>query len=92
LYPFSQLAGRGVVAGRAKAQGQTFKFLRRLLGKDGGEAMQEIVRNASLEKSSTHWAAIGCAALMLFGASMVFVQLQSLLNVVGSHVRLPPIP
>ena len=90
--PVSATRARGIVAGLAKAQGQTCKFLRRLLGKYGGEAVQEIVRNASLEKSSTNWAAIGCAALMLFGASMVFVELQSSLNIVGSHVRSPPIP
>ena len=79
----------GMLLGPEEAQGQTFEFFRRLLGKEGGEAMQEIVRNASLEKSSSNWAAGGGAALTLFGASMVFVQLQSSLNVVWGVLPKP---
>ena len=79
----------GILLGAEEAQGQTFEFFRRLLGKEGSEALQEIVRNASREKSSSNWAAIGGAALMLFGASVVFVQLQSSLNVVWGVLPKP---
>lgn len=79
----------GLLLGQEDAQGRVVEMFRGLLGQEGGDAMQQIVNNASHEKTSSIWAAIFGGLMMLFGASMVFVELQSSLNIVWGVLSKP---
>lgn len=72
----------GMVLGQEAAQGQVFEQLRSLVGDEGGKAMQEMVRNAGSEKTTSVFATVVGGITLLFGASTVFGQLQSSLNAV----------
>lgn len=79
----------GMLLGQEDTEGRAVAMFRGLLGQDGGEAIQQIVSNASHERTSSIWAAILGGLIMLFGASMVFVELQSSLNIVWGVVSKP---
>jgi membrane protein len=72
----------GLAFGREAAEGQIFDQLRGLLGEESGRAMQVIVQNASQEPKTGVLATIIGFALLLFGASGVFGQLQTSLNAI----------
>ena len=70
----------GLVFGGEAAQGQIFDQLRNLLGDAGGKAMQEMVQNANAKPATGLVATLIGFSTLLFGASGVFVQLQTSLN------------
>ncbi len=72
----------GLVFGREAAQGQIFEQLRGLVGEESGKAMQEMVRTAASEKSTSMFATVVGGITLLFGASTVFGQLQASLNAI----------
>jgi membrane protein len=72
----------GLAFGREAAEGQIFDHLRELLGEESGRAMQVIVQNASQEPKTGVLATIIGFAVLLFGASGVFGQLQTSLNAI----------
>jgi membrane protein len=72
----------GLAFGREAAEGQIFDQLRGLLGEESGRAMQVIVQNASQEPKTGVLATIIGFAVLLFGASGVFGQLQTSLNAI----------
>jgi membrane protein len=70
----------GWVFGPQAAQGQIFNALRGLLGDASAKAMEAMVQNAGAEPTSGLWGALIGFVTLLFGASGVFVQLQTSLN------------
>lgn len=72
----------GLVFGGEAAQGQIFDQLRNLLGDAGGKAMQEMVQNANAKPATGLVATLIGFLTLLFGASGVFVQLQTSLNAI----------
>jgi len=72
----------GLVFGKEAAQGQIFDQLRGLLGDESGRAMQVMVQNASAEPATGLVATLAGFAMLLFGASGVFGQLQTSLNAI----------
>jgi membrane protein len=75
------LAIAGFVFGKEAAQGQIVEQINALVGQQSGEAIQQIIANASQPKSGVVAGIFGIATL-LFGASGVFGQLQDGLNTV----------
>jgi len=75
------IAMAGLILGQEAAQGQIFDQLRGLLGDEGGRAIQEMVQNAGSKTSSGVIASIIGIATLLLGASGVFGQLQTSLNI-----------
>ncbi len=76
------MAIAGIVFGQDAAQGKVFEQLHILSGDTGGRAMQELVKNAAASKGTGELAALVGGVTLLFGASTVFVQLQTSLNTV----------
>lgn len=74
------IAMAGLVLGQEAAQGQIFDQLRGLLGDEGGRAIQDMVRSASSKTSSGVIASLVGVVTLLLGASGVFGQLQTSLN------------
>jgi membrane protein len=72
----------GLVLGKEAAQGQIFEELRGLLGTESGKAVQDIVKSASAEPSTSLLATVVGFVTLLFGASGVFGQLQTSLNAI----------
>ena len=72
----------GLVFGNEAAQGQIFDQLRGLLGDESGRAMQVMVQNASAKPATGLVATLAGFAMLLFGASGVFGQLQTSLNAI----------
>lgn len=72
----------GLVFGKEAAQGQIFDQLRGLLGDESGRAMQVMVQNASAKPATGLVATLAGFAMLLFGASGVFGQLQTSLNAI----------
>ncbi len=71
----------GMVFGRDAAQGQIAGELGSVVGAQGAEAIQSIVANAKSPGTGL-LASIGGTAVLLFGASGVFGELQAALNTV----------
>jgi membrane protein len=69
----------GVVFGPEAVQGQVVSEIQGLVGKDGAEAVELVLQNATVPEKSAISVAIGVITLLV-GASGVFVQLQSTLN------------
>jgi len=75
------IAIAAVVFGQEAAQGGIVTQLQDLLGKQGAEAVQEMIQN-SRKPNEGRIATIISVALLLFGASGVFGQLQDALNTI----------
>lgn len=71
----------GLILGQDAAQGQVFDQVRGLLGDEGGRAIQDMVQSAGSKTSSGILASIIGIATLLLGASGVFGQLQTSLNI-----------
>jgi membrane protein len=76
------IAIAGFFFGKDAAQGQIFDELRVLLGEEGGKAVEEMVQSANAEPTTGIVATVISVAVLLFGASGVFGQLQSSLNTI----------
>ena len=74
------IAVAGLVWGRDAVQGQLIGQLRGLVGEQGGQAIQTMVANAGKQGGSGVLATIVGVVTILFGATGVFVQLQSSLD------------
>jgi membrane protein len=72
----------GLVFGRDAAQGQIFYELRGVLGDATGQAIQDLVQNANAKPVTGVIATLVGFATLLFGASGVFIQLQTSLNAI----------
>jgi membrane protein len=70
----------GLIFGRDAAQGQIFFELRGILGEATGQAIQDVVQNANTKPVTGIVATLIGFATLLFGASGVFIQLQTSLN------------
>lgn len=75
------IAVAGAVFGEEAARGRLTDELGGMLGKDGAQAVQTLIENASKPKEGFISAALGIVAL-LFGASGAFAQLQDSLNTI----------
>ena len=69
----------GLVWGREAVQGQLVSQLQNLVGQQGSEAIQTIIANAGKHGSGVLATVVGIVTI-LFGATGVFVQLQSALD------------
>lgn len=69
----------GLIFGREAAQGELVGQLRGLIGQQGAEFIQTMVANAGKQGSGLLGTILGIATI-LFGATGVFVQLQTSLN------------
>jgi membrane protein len=76
------IAIAAVVFGQEAAQGQIFEQLRGLLGEASGRAVQDMVQNATAKPTAGVLATLISVAMLLFGASGVFGQLQASLNAI----------
>jgi membrane protein len=76
------IAIAGFVLGREAAQGQIFDQMRGLIGTDGARSIQDVVQSANAHPSTGIFAAVTGILALLFGASGVFGQLQTSLNVI----------
>jgi membrane protein len=74
------IAVASLVWGRGAVQGQLVGELRGLVGEQGGQAIQTMVANAGKQKGSGVLATIIGVVTILFGATGVFVQLQTSLD------------
>lgn len=75
------IAMAGLILGQEAAQGQIFDQLRGLIGDEGGRAIQDMVQSAGAKTSSGVIASIIGIITLLLGASGVFGQLQTSLNI-----------
>ena len=76
------IAISGFVLGEEAASGQIFAQLRMILGDQSGKAIQDIVQSAGAKPEGGVIAAVAGLATLLFGASGVFGQLQTSLNLI----------
>jgi membrane protein len=76
------IAIAGLVLGQEAAQGQIFEQTRVLIGDDGAKATQDIVQNAGSKPAQGVLATVVGVVTLLFGASVVFGQLQTSLNII----------
>jgi membrane protein len=72
----------GLVFGEEAARGQIFNELRTLVGEHTGKAIEDVVQSANARPATGVAATIVGFATLLFGASGVFVQLQTSVNTV----------
>jgi membrane protein len=72
----------GMVFHKEAAQGLIDDQLAHLIGKQGGEAIQSMVKGAGDKKNTGIVASIVGFVILLFGASGVFVQLKDALNTI----------
>lgn len=82
------IAVAGLVFGEEAARGQIVGQIQGLVGRNGAEAIETAIKNASQPASGTIASLIGVGAL-LFGASGVFAELQDSLNVIWEVVPRP---
>jgi membrane protein len=75
------IAIAGLVFGREAAQGQLFGEIQGMVGKDGAEAIQQMIAGASKPASGVLASIIGFLTL-LFGASSVAGELKASLNII----------
>lgn len=68
--------------GEQAARGEVVEQIRPIVGADNAETIQEILRNSQEKKGSGWLGSIIGIATMLIGASGVFTQLQTALNVI----------
>lgn len=71
----------GLVFGREAAQGQLIDQVRGLVGPEGAEAIQAMIANAAKPRSGI-MATLTGVAILLFGASGVFGELQDAMNTI----------
>src|SRR5262245_47104622 len=71
----------GLVFGQEAAQGQITSQVSNLVGREGGEAIQSMVRSASQPTRGTIGTILG-VAMLVFGAAGLFGQLQDALNTI----------
>jgi len=71
----------GLVFGPEAVRGMVFDQIASLMGPNGAEAVREMLANVSEPKTGT-WATIVSLAVLLFGASTVFGQLQTALDTI----------
>jgi membrane protein len=76
------IAIAGAVFGEEAARGELVRQIQGLVGKEGAEAVQAMIQNASKPNNGGAIATIIGVILLLFGASGVFGQLQSALNTI----------
>ncbi len=76
------IAVAGFVFGDEAAKGQIFDQMRGLIGDQGGQAMQDMIQSAGSKTSTGVIATITGVVPLLFGASGVFGQLQTSLNII----------
>jgi len=72
----------GFIYGEEAASGQIQGQVAEFVGPEGGKAIETMVANAGERKGAGIFATVISAALLLFGASGVFVQLKDALNTV----------
>jgi membrane protein len=72
----------GVVFHKEAAQGMIDDQLAHLIGKQGGEAIQSMIKGAGDKKNTGIVASIIGFVVLLFGASGVFIQLKDALNTI----------
>lgn len=82
------LAIAGFVLGEDAARRQVFDELQRLIGQQGGEAL-EAVAVASRQSGDGWWATLVALGTLFLGATGVFAQLQDSLNTVWNLRRKP---
>ncbi len=76
------IAIAGFVLGDEAARGQVFDQMRSLIGDQGAKATQDMVQSAGAKPSTGIVATITGIVTLLFGASGVFGQLQTSLNII----------
>lgn len=76
------IAIAGFVLGDEAARGKVFEQLHHLIGEQGGKAAQEMVQSAGSKPRAGIIASIAGLVTLLLGASGVFGQLQSSLNII----------
>lgn len=76
------IAVAGWVFGTDASQGEVFRTLQGLLGRDGAASIQGVVESASNQPETGVLASVVGLATLLLGASGVFAQLQESLNVI----------
>jgi membrane protein len=75
------LAVAGLVFGKEAASGQIKGQVETLVGEDGGKAVEQMVASADQPQTGTLATVIGIA-MLLFGAAVLFGQLQDALNTI----------
>lgn len=78
----------GAVYGRAAAQGQIVSQIQGLIGQAGATAIQDMISNVSKSHVTT-WATLFGVAMLIMGASGVFVQLRDSLDTVFQVTERP---
>jgi membrane protein len=73
------VAVAGLIFERATVEGRIVTEMRLLMGEDGSEVVRTVLRHASDPEKGTLSVLVG-GAVLLFGATTVFVQLQNSLN------------
>ncbi|HEX4924206.1 MAG TPA: YihY/virulence factor BrkB family protein [Bdellovibrionales bacterium] len=71
----------GLVFGDEAARGQVVEQFDHLIGKQGAEAVQTMIQNAS-QGNGEIWATIFGGIMLVFGATAVFVELQDSMNTI----------
>jgi membrane protein len=79
LYLIISIAG--LVFGPEAVRGMVFAQIASLMGQNGAEAIEEMLAHVSEPKTGT-WATVVSIAVLLFGASTVFGQLQTALDTI----------
>jgi membrane protein len=74
----------GLVFGREAAQGQLFGELRNMVGAEGAEAIQEMIKNANQPSKGVVASIVGFA-MLVFGASSVAGELKTSLNLIWNR-------
>jgi membrane protein len=76
------IAAAGFVFGEEAARGQIFDQMRSLIGNEGARAMQDMVQSANAHPATGLIATVTGVVTLLFGASGIFGQLQTSLNII----------
>jgi len=76
------IAVAGFVLGQEAAQGQIFDQVRMLIGDEGARAIQDMVLSANAKPTTGLFATIIGVITLLVGASGIFGQLQTSLNII----------
>jgi membrane protein len=71
----------GLVFGADAVRGMVFEQIASLMGQNGAEAIEEMLAHVSEPRTGT-WATVTSIAVLLFGASTVFGQLQTALDTI----------
>ena len=82
------IAVLGLALGEQAAQGQLVAQVRDVIGEDGGNAIQSIIQNAGQPAAGIGPTIIG-VILLIVGASGVFAELQSSLDLIWEVRRRP---